>query len=132
MDYITAGEAAKKWGVSGRSITYHLIAGRIPGAVKKGKLWLIPADAQRPANKRRCGQECAEQSLSADLFYVLAATTIPMPNHDPDAVLDSVRRTGYGLSMRQSLPICGEILNGQCAATKEQKAMTRLDCAPAR
>lgn len=33
MDYITASEAAKKWDVSGRSITYHLKAGRIPGAV---------------------------------------------------------------------------------------------------
>lgn len=93
MDYITASEAAKKWGVSGRSITYHLIAGRIPGAFKKGKLWLIPADAQRPANKRRCGQALPEQclTLSAELSCVLAATAIPMPGHNPDAVLDTVR-----------------------------------------
>ena len=55
MDYITVGEAAKKWGVSGRSITYHLKAGRIPGAVKKGKLWLLPSNAERPSDKRRCG-----------------------------------------------------------------------------
>jgi len=33
MEYITVSEAAEKWGVSGRSITYHLVAGRIPDAV---------------------------------------------------------------------------------------------------
>lgn len=79
MDYITASEAAKKWGVSGRSITYHLKAGRIPGAVKKGKLWLIPTNAERPADKRCCGNALLEpsSSLSADLSYVSASTTIP-------------------------------------------------------
>jgi len=53
MDYITVKEAAQKWGVSPRSITYHLVDGRIPDAVKKGNLWLIPADAERPADLRR-------------------------------------------------------------------------------
>lgn len=53
MDYITVSEAAEKWGVSGRAITYHLLAGRIPGAVKKGNLWLIPVSAERPPDGRR-------------------------------------------------------------------------------
>ena len=53
MDYITVREAAEKWGVSPRSITYHLVDGRISGAVKKGNLWLIPAAAERPADLRR-------------------------------------------------------------------------------
>lgn len=43
MDYISVKEAAEKWGVSTRSITYHLVAGRIKGAIKKGHMWLIPA-----------------------------------------------------------------------------------------
>ncbi|MCE5235580.1 MAG: hypothetical protein LLF87_05940 [Eubacteriales bacterium] len=90
MDYITAGEAAEKWGVSGRSITYHLVAGRIPGAVKKGKLWLIPADAGRPADHRRRGQVLPEQadSLSAGLTDAAAATR-PMPG-DPYVILDAM------------------------------------------
>lgn len=90
MDYITAREAAGKWGVSGRSINYHLVAGRIPGAVKKGKLWLIPANAQRPADKRRRGPALLEQvlSLSDDLYAIIAATAAPMPDHNPDAILD--------------------------------------------
>lgn len=53
MDYITVKEAAEKWGVSPRSITYHLVDGRIPGAVKKGNLWLIPIAAGKPADLRR-------------------------------------------------------------------------------
>lgn len=57
MDYITVREAAQKWGVSTRSITYHLVAGRIPGAVKKGNLWLIPAATERPADLRRGKQQ---------------------------------------------------------------------------
>lgn len=52
MEYMTVSEAAQKWGVSGRAITYHLVAGRIPGAVKKGPIWLIPSAALRPADKR--------------------------------------------------------------------------------
>jgi len=53
MEYITVSEAAGKWGVSGRSITYHLVAGRIPGAVKKGNLWLIPCGAPKPDDGRK-------------------------------------------------------------------------------
>lgn len=52
MDYITVKEVAEKWGVSSRSATYHLVAGRIPGAVKKGNLWLIPATAEKPIDLR--------------------------------------------------------------------------------
>lgn len=53
MEYITVSEAAEKWGVSGRSITYHLVAGRIPDAVKKGNLWLIPCEAPKPDDGRK-------------------------------------------------------------------------------
>lgn len=90
MDYITAREAAGKLGVSGRSINYHLVAGRIPGAVKKGKLWLIPANAQRPADKRRRGPALLEQvlPLSDDLNAIIAATSAPLPAHNPDAILE--------------------------------------------
>ncbi|ADY55534.1 transcriptional regulator, AraC family [Syntrophobotulus glycolicus DSM 8271] len=53
MEYITVNEAAEKWGVSGRSITYHLVAGRIPGALKKGNMWLIPRNASKPDDRRK-------------------------------------------------------------------------------
>ena len=54
MNYITVNEAAKKWGVSPRSITYHLVAGRIEGAIKKGHMWLIPITSPKPQDRCLC------------------------------------------------------------------------------
>jgi hypothetical protein len=51
-DYITIKEAAEKWNVTTRAITYHIISGRIEGAIKKGNLWLLPATTERPADLR--------------------------------------------------------------------------------
>ena len=52
MDYLTAVEIAKKWNVSSRMIAYYCKNGRIKGAVKKGKSWLVPASAEKPVDKR--------------------------------------------------------------------------------
>lgn len=40
MDYMTLKEASEKWGVTTRWINYLCTAGRIPGAVKMGTVWL--------------------------------------------------------------------------------------------
>jgi hypothetical protein len=53
MDYITIKEASEKWGVSTRAILYHVVAGRIPGAVKKADLWLIPTSTEKPEDRRK-------------------------------------------------------------------------------
>lgn len=50
---MTVKEAGEKWGLGTRIVTLYCVEGRIPGALKKGNLWLIPADAARPADKRR-------------------------------------------------------------------------------
>ncbi|MDR1131923.1 MAG: helix-turn-helix domain-containing protein [Oscillospiraceae bacterium] len=55
MDYITVKEAAEKWGIAGRAITYHIAGGRIHGTIKKGNLWLIPASASKPEDLRKNG-----------------------------------------------------------------------------
>ncbi|MDF2985292.1 MAG: transcriptional regulator MerR family [Eubacterium sp.] len=52
MNYLTAAEFSKKWDVSSRMIAYYCETGRIDGATKKGKLWLIPAHTEKPADKR--------------------------------------------------------------------------------
>jgi len=53
MDYITIKEASEKWGVSTRAITYHVVAGRIPGVIRVGNMWMIPKDAPRPPDRRK-------------------------------------------------------------------------------
>lgn len=53
MDYMTLKEASEKWGVTTRWINYLCTAGRIPGAVKMGTVWLIPKGSDKPADRRR-------------------------------------------------------------------------------
>jgi len=52
VDYITTKEAAKNWGITERMVVYHCSAGRIKGAKKMGNTWIIPAGAEKPADKR--------------------------------------------------------------------------------
>ena len=52
MDYMTASEISKIWNISSRRIGVLCTEGRIEGAVKKGKMWLFPENAQKPADAR--------------------------------------------------------------------------------
>lgn len=54
MKYISVAEAAKKWGISERSVRGYCADGRIEGAFLTGKTWNIPESAEKPdrANKR--------------------------------------------------------------------------------
>ena len=52
MDYMTLKEAAEKWGVTPRRVNYYCAGGRIPGAVKKASVWLIPKTAEKPIDGR--------------------------------------------------------------------------------
>lgn len=53
MEYLTTLEMSEKWGISARRIALLCEQGRIKGVVKKGKTWLIPEDAEKPADKRK-------------------------------------------------------------------------------
>ena len=52
MEYLTTTEMAKIWCLSSRRIGVLCANGRVEGAIKKGKMWLIPADAKRPSDAR--------------------------------------------------------------------------------
>lgn len=53
MEYMTVAEAARKWGLSQRSVQLHCLKGNIPGVNLLGKTWQIPLEAERPARKPR-------------------------------------------------------------------------------
>lgn len=53
MEYYTVKEMGEKWGVTNRMVNVYCSTGRIPGAIKKGNLWLVPEDAIKPEDQRR-------------------------------------------------------------------------------
>lgn len=53
MGFLTASEIAKKWNISERSVRNYCQQGRVKGAEQKGKLWLIPEDAEKPERVMR-------------------------------------------------------------------------------
>ena len=48
MKYISVAEAAKRWGVSERSVRGYCAEGKIDGAFLTGKTWNIPETAEKP------------------------------------------------------------------------------------
>ncbi len=53
MEYLTVKEVAERWGITSRMVTVYCSDGRLPGAVKKGNLWLVPEDAEKPDDNRK-------------------------------------------------------------------------------
>lgn len=51
-DYMHVKEAAKRWNIGERQVSHLCKLGKIDGAVKQGRSWLIPAGAQKPADQR--------------------------------------------------------------------------------
>ncbi|MBR3787380.1 MAG: helix-turn-helix domain-containing protein, partial [Firmicutes bacterium] len=55
--YITAKDAAYKWGISDRRIRVLCAEGKIPGAYQEGRGWKIPVDAEKPSDGRYKSKE---------------------------------------------------------------------------
>ncbi|MEA5058965.1 MAG: DNA-binding protein [Candidatus Pelethousia sp.] len=53
MDYMTPKEAAIQWGISERRIQLLCTQERISGAIKFGRVWAIPLNAQKPSDLRK-------------------------------------------------------------------------------
>lgn len=53
MEYITTREAAVKWNISPRRVQKLCEQERIPGVLRFGISWMIPIDAQKPADPRK-------------------------------------------------------------------------------
>ena len=53
MDYITVRQTVEKWGISERRIQKLCEDGRVKGVVRPGRDWLIPKDANKPADARK-------------------------------------------------------------------------------
>ena len=52
MEYLSALDIARKWGISKRRVQILCIENRITGVKKVGNMWLIPEDAEKPKDGR--------------------------------------------------------------------------------
>ena len=52
FEYMTVQDAAKLWDISERRIQKLCEENRIDGVVRLSRVWLIPKDAQKPADGR--------------------------------------------------------------------------------
>ena len=53
MGYLSAKEVAEKWNISRRRVQLLCEEGRIEGAFKLSDVWVIPKDAEKPADRRK-------------------------------------------------------------------------------
>ena len=53
MEFMSAREAADKWGISQRRVAVLCSEQRIKEATMVGNMWIIPANAQKPTDARR-------------------------------------------------------------------------------
>ena len=95
-DYMTVKEAAKEWGITDRQVSGMCLAGRIQGAVKDGRNWLIPSNAEKPVDQRIKSGNYAKEARQ---------TKLPLPIGISDYEL------GHALpkDFRGSLPTIEEI-----------------------
>jgi len=64
MEYLSIEEIAKKWGVSIRSVQILCAGGKIEGAKRFGRAWMVPKDAQKPLDGRtRAGRRREDEDM---------------------------------------------------------------------
>lgn len=74
---MTTKDASEKWNISERRINVLCKEGRITGAFKENGRWVIPAEAVKPADKRR--KAGSESSYSENQFIRDQNKKLPLP-----------------------------------------------------
>lgn len=79
MDYLKIDDVASEWGVSSRRIQKMCLDGKIEGAVRFGRAWMIPKGTQKPADGRT--KESRSESANKN---------IPFPKNTPFLYMSDV------------------------------------------
>lgn len=70
MEYISIRDISEKWNMKERKVTAFCREGRIAGARKIGKTWMIPSDALMPLDKRTKDFENFELEIESDKKHI--------------------------------------------------------------
>ena len=63
MDYISAKDAAGKWGITQRRVEVLCLGGKVEGVERVGNMWLIPKIAEKPKDGRTKAAKQQKQPL---------------------------------------------------------------------
>lgn len=63
--YLTVQEVAERWNITSRQVQILCQKGRINGATRLSRIWIIPEKAEKPTSNRN-RIECARKSNSND------------------------------------------------------------------
>lgn len=80
MVYLKASEAAEKWNMSQRRVQDLCRLNQIPGARRWGRDWMIPADAQRPADGRSKAGKTAKEAAAVYVPLLRKSPILTMTN----------------------------------------------------
>lgn len=70
LQYITAKEAAEMWNISQRRVSVLCAENRIPDVAMLGNMWIIPRNAEKPADARREKQTRCTQNAHPFVKWV--------------------------------------------------------------
>lgn len=63
MEAMTIKQAAKLWGLSERRVAFLCNEGRVSGAEKHGRIWVIPSNSKKPLDNRSSSKSNKKKSL---------------------------------------------------------------------
>lgn len=93
MNYLKIDEVAKQWGISPRRIQALCSAGKIEGAIRFGRAWMIPKGAQKPKDGRtKAGRTDQHEPICADMCMPKKTPFLHMTNlyHTPGCAEEAV------------------------------------------
>lgn len=107
MQYITAAQAAEKWGLTVRRVQDLCRNHQIHGAVRWGRDWMIPNDAHRPADRRK------------KVNTVQVADNVQLPRKNPAIIFSNLyHQPGSAEQVAESLenrPEAAQLFRAQVA-----------------
>ena len=105
-DTMFVKEAAELWNISERRVSTLCKEGKIQGAEKQGKSWLIPADVEKPADGRVKSGLYKKSARPVNLPLPIGVSDYRLASSEYYYVDKGLhRRTPYGLSLHTPPPL---------------------------
>ena len=114
MNYLKIDEVAEQWGISPRRLQTLCAEGKIEGAIRFGRAWMIPREARKPKDGRT---KAGRMSQSDQAF-----TELTMPKKTPFLHMTDLYHT----------PGCAEVAIAELAQNREVQTLFAAEMAYSR